>query len=100
MLTHFLPSLICIVWYDRVYHLSEFLVLAHEDHFELVFKSLTMLPFKVIFMVSDVDEWVLKKLISLQERINLAKNSLNMMTTANESVNSMMEENIDPGLMK
>ena len=58
MLTHSLPSLICIVWYDRVYHLSEFLVLAHEDHFELVLKSLTMLPFKVIFMVSDVDEWV------------------------------------------
>ena len=46
----------------------------------------------------DIDEWVLQKMSSFQERINLAKNNHSVMTSVNELTNSMSEENIDPGL--
>ena len=87
-------------WFTKRFHNFRALWIKQSSIVQDKISSIIKDSFEKELIDFDVDEWVLKKLISLQERINLAKNSLNMMTTANESINSMMEENIDPGLMK
>ena len=86
-------------WFTKRFHNFRALWIKQSSIVQDKISSIIKDSFEKELIDFDVDEWILQKLISFQERINLAKNSLNMMTPANDSTNSMMEENIDPGLM-
>ena len=86
-------------WFTKRFHNFRALWIKQSSIVQDKISSIIKDSFEKELIDLDVDEWISQKLISFQERINLAKNSLTMMTPANDSANSMMEENIDPGLI-
>ena len=86
-------------WFTKRFHNLGALWIKQNSIVQDKISSIIKNAFSKELIDFDVDTWISRKVLSLQEKINSAKSHFNMVESVNKSSNSTLNENIDPGLL-